>query len=397
MTHPALIERITRSLAYMLRHQPEKFDLDLDAHGFGDLAEVVRALNERLGEPVEVEDVEVAIASGDRPRYEIQGEKVRALYGHSIDVEPGETARPPELLYVGINARDARRAVQYGLRGGRRRFLHLAKTPEEARETGKRTGREYAVLTVFALDAWEEGVNFYDRQALFLAEQIPTDFLEITDTYEDGIEPAGDRDRGRGRSDRPERHERHERSDRRGRRGDRGPRRDDRGPRRGRGDRPDRGERSERPERPERSERPERHERSERPERPERPERSERPEETERRERPERSERPASRERSPERRDRPRRDEDRERPARREERTPSAPRSNSSTGGEPAFGEGLVDEAPVTRAPRREAPPPAPRTPAPTPAPAAKPETEPAKPAPQKANEDSRPAFGAGI
>ena len=26
MTHPALIERITRSLAYMLRHQPGEFD-----------------------------------------------------------------------------------------------------------------------------------------------------------------------------------------------------------------------------------------------------------------------------------------------------------------------------------------------------------------------------------
>ena len=107
MTHPALIERITRSLAYMLRHQPEKFDLDLDAHGYGDLAEVVRALNERLGEPVEADDVETAIASGDRPRYEIKGERVRALYGHSIDVEPGETCRPPEVLYVGIGERDA--------------------------------------------------------------------------------------------------------------------------------------------------------------------------------------------------------------------------------------------------------------------------------------------------
>ena len=44
MTNPALIERITRSLAYMLRHQPEKFDLELDKEGFGELDEVVRAL-----------------------------------------------------------------------------------------------------------------------------------------------------------------------------------------------------------------------------------------------------------------------------------------------------------------------------------------------------------------
>src|SRR5262245_52571738 len=160
MTSPALIERITRSLAYMLRHQPEEFGLELDPHGFGDVDSVVHALNERLGEPVERSDVEVAISSGDRPRYEIRGDRVRALYGHSIDVEPGEPSKPPELLYVGVSERDADRAMRFGLRGGRRRFLHLALTAEDAKEGGRRTGTDYVVITVYALDAWEEGINF---------------------------------------------------------------------------------------------------------------------------------------------------------------------------------------------------------------------------------------------
>ncbi|HVS12233.1 MAG TPA: RNA 2'-phosphotransferase, partial [Planctomycetota bacterium] len=204
MTHPALIERITRSLAYMLRHQPERFDLELDAHGYGDIQEVVRALNERLGEPVTPEDLEIAIRSGDRPRYEIKGDKVRALYGHSIDVEPGEPAQPPELLYVGLSAPDAERAQRYGLRGGRRRFLHLARTSEGAREAGRRAGVEYSILTVYALDAWEEGINFYDRQALFLADGVPAEFLEITGTFSDGYEPLAHDGRG-GEGDRRQR------------------------------------------------------------------------------------------------------------------------------------------------------------------------------------------------
>jgi putative RNA 2'-phosphotransferase len=189
MTSPALIERITRSLAYMLRHQPEEFDLELDAHGYGDVAQVVQALNERLGEPVEVSDLDYAIRSGDRPRYEILGTRVRALYGHSIDVEPGDPTRPPELLFVGISARDADRAMRYGLRGGRRRFLHLALSADDAKEGGRRTGLQYVVITVYALDAWEEGINFYDRKALFLAEQIPTEFREVGEVCHDGMEP----------------------------------------------------------------------------------------------------------------------------------------------------------------------------------------------------------------
>src|SRR6185436_5635675 len=72
MLHPSLIERITRSLAYMLRHQPEQFDLEVDEYGFADLEDVVAALNERLGEPVEADDVSQAVEGGDRPRYEIR-------------------------------------------------------------------------------------------------------------------------------------------------------------------------------------------------------------------------------------------------------------------------------------------------------------------------------------
>ena len=179
MTDLALIERITRSLAFMLRHQPEKFDLDLDPHGFADLEDVVHALNERLGEAVSEADVREAVLSGDRVRYEIQDERIRALYGHSIPVEPGPSSKPPEVLFVAIPEQDVDRAQRYGLRGGRRRFLHLALTKEDACDSGRRTSRHYTVLRIRALDAWEEGIAFYDRKALWLAEEVPTHLIEV--------------------------------------------------------------------------------------------------------------------------------------------------------------------------------------------------------------------------
>lgn len=189
MTDLALIERITRSLAFMLRHQPETFDLELDPHGFADLDDVVQALNERLGEPVEEEDVRDAVSAGDRPRYEIQGERIRALYGHSIPVDPGESSKPPEFLYVAVPEQELERARRFGLRGGRRRFLHLAATREDAAESGRRASRDYTVLVVHALDAWEEGISFYDRTALWLAEEVPTHLLEVEGTFHDGTDP----------------------------------------------------------------------------------------------------------------------------------------------------------------------------------------------------------------
>jgi putative RNA 2'-phosphotransferase len=202
MTESSLIERITRSLAFMLRHQPEQFDLELDSQGWAEVGEVVRALNERLGEPVNEDDLRGAVTSGDRVRYEIRGDQIRALYGHSIQVEPGPPSKPPELLYVGIPAQDVERARRFGLRGGRRRFLHLALTEPDAAEGGKRGSRDYTVLTVRALEAWEEGVNFFDRQSLWLAEEVPTHFLQVGETRHDGRENPyaerheGGRDRG---------------------------------------------------------------------------------------------------------------------------------------------------------------------------------------------------------
>lgn len=243
MNQSTLTERITRSLAYMLRHQPEEFDLELDSHGYAEIGDVVCALNERLGEPIEESDLREAITSGDRPRYAIKDESIGALYGHSFPIDPGEPSDPPELLYVGVGSRDADRADRHGLKGGRRAFLHLGLAEEDARETGRRIAPEYTVITVRAKEASEDGIAFYDRQALFLCESIPTEYIEVGEIHTDGVlrerrggrSGGGGRDRGsRGGGDRD-----------RGR--GRGRDRDDRGDRGGRGGRDDSRDRDERP------------------------------------------------------------------------------------------------------------------------------------------------------
>jgi len=204
-------ERLTRKLAYMLRHQPDEFDVEVDKFGFADLEDVLDALSEEFDEDIEKEEVSEAIAAGDRPRYEIVDGKIRALYGHSIKVDPGEPTEPPEELYLGMGSRDADRASRSGLSAGRRRFLHLATSEDDAKEMGRRAAPEYTVVTVFAHDAWEDGVSFYDRKALFLSDAIPTEHLEVGEVHTDGERrerrgrggrDRGGRDRGGRRDDR---------------------------------------------------------------------------------------------------------------------------------------------------------------------------------------------------
>ena len=100
MSEQISTERLTRSLAYMLRHQPDEFDIEVDKYGFADLEDVLDELSDRFDQDIEVEDLTKAIDGGDRPRYEIVDGKIRALYGHSIEVDPGESTEPPEKLFL---------------------------------------------------------------------------------------------------------------------------------------------------------------------------------------------------------------------------------------------------------------------------------------------------------
>lgn len=267
MIETNLNERITRLLAYMLRHQPDDFDVELDREGYGDVDEVVRALTERTGDDLELADLEKAIDSGGRQRYEIVDGKIRALYGHSIQIDPGKSCEPPAELFLGMPARDQERMERFGLRGGRRRFLHLSLTEEEAKETGARTAVEYVVVRVKATDAWEEGVDFFDRKSIWLAPELPSYALEVVGTYEDGSDPAvrrgeapggrrESRDGGGGRERGGRERGGRERGGRgRGERGGRGRGRDERGGRSESAERPARTE-APREERPARTEAP---------------------------------------------------------------------------------------------------------------------------------------------
>ena len=193
------------------------------------------------GDALDDEDVATAIKGGDRPRYRIKDGRICALYGHSFPIDPGKPDEPPEMLYLGVGSRDAERAESQGMRGGRRAFLHLARTHEDAVEAGRRAARDYAVITVYALDAFEDEIDFYDRGALFLAEELPSEFLEVGEIKHDGIDRQGRRPR---RDD--SRGDRGGRGESRGRGGRGGPRRPDRDPREDRDDRP-RGSERERP------------------------------------------------------------------------------------------------------------------------------------------------------
>jgi putative RNA 2'-phosphotransferase len=175
-------KRLSKLLSLMLRHEPEQFGLTLDAQGFTPLDDVLRAVqtNKRWSDAT-LADIRYVVRNSDKQRYEIEGEKIRARYGHSVAEKIEHTpVEPPEILYHGTSpdALDAIKTV--GLRSMKRQYVHLSIETEQARIVGSRHHPRPVILKVRAHEAWQNGVKFYQPEArLFLADEVPPQFIEM--------------------------------------------------------------------------------------------------------------------------------------------------------------------------------------------------------------------------
>jgi len=72
-------------MSYLLRHSPK--DLKIDEEGFVFLDEFLRELREKYN--IDERFINEIVNQGVRKRFEIIGDNIRALYGHSIEVNVG--------------------------------------------------------------------------------------------------------------------------------------------------------------------------------------------------------------------------------------------------------------------------------------------------------------------
>lgn len=172
--------RLSKAVAHMLRHQPWRYELELDEAGWVDLDALVAALRtERRWRSLARADVEEMVHRSAKRRYEIADGRIRALYGHSV---PGRIVRelgvPPPVLFHGTAADAATVIRDEGLRPMRRQYVHLSVDRDTAVAVGSRKGDRVAVLVVAAAEAYAAGVPFWrGNEAVWLAEHIPSPFI----------------------------------------------------------------------------------------------------------------------------------------------------------------------------------------------------------------------------
>jgi putative RNA 2'-phosphotransferase len=173
-------ERLSRLLSLVLRHRPETVGLSLDRHGWVSMDALLDAVRtQRAWEDATIADLEAVLALPERQRFELRDGRIRARYGHSVEVEPpSEPVRPPEWLYHGTPTERLEEILAGGLQPQGRRFVHLSLTPEQAREVARRHGEKPAVLTIHARRAQDAGVRLYPGSPeVYLADAVPSEFI----------------------------------------------------------------------------------------------------------------------------------------------------------------------------------------------------------------------------
>ena len=170
---------LSKYLSYILRHHPEEADLELDEEGFASLEKVLSNIKTTKHSWASEEDIMRLINESEKTRFEIDGDKIRALYGHSVDVNLNGKTKPKSPLYHGTSPDSLEPIFGEGLKPMDRRYVHLSKTIKEAKRVGKRHSPDPVILRIDTEKAFEDGIRFIDREDVILSERIPPEYIYL--------------------------------------------------------------------------------------------------------------------------------------------------------------------------------------------------------------------------
>lgn len=165
---------MSRRLAYLLRHDPAAAGLTLDPAGWVEVPALLAALA-AAGQPLTTGDLTAVVAAGPKRRFELAGDRIRAVHGHSVPVDLGlSPATPPPTLFHGTTARALRGIRAVGLTPRGRRFVHLAVDVPRAQEVAARHGRDIVVLAVDTVALTGRGQQFFaSSSGVWLTGPVP--------------------------------------------------------------------------------------------------------------------------------------------------------------------------------------------------------------------------------
>ena len=173
--------RISKFLSGALRHFPEDAGLDLDAAGWTAIDSVVDRVGDKYG--VDRDAVIGIIRTDPKGRFEVDTDRVRAAYGHSVAVDLDAGGTPvPDTLYHGTSPDALDSITREGLKPMGRQSVHLSDSVDDAKSVGSRHAADPVILEIDAGAMRADDHTITKRgQAVYTTDRVPPEYIAQID------------------------------------------------------------------------------------------------------------------------------------------------------------------------------------------------------------------------
>jgi putative RNA 2'-phosphotransferase len=169
------LRELSRAASHALRHEPWLYGIELDEGGWTSITSLAAALN------AQVDDLLAMAVAFEKRRFELDGDRIRAAYGHSLPERvQREQGAPPNELFHGTDPAVVARILEEGLTPRARQYVHLSVDRAMAAEVGRRKAARPVVLRIRSADAHADGIAFYiGNDRVWLADHVPPRFITL--------------------------------------------------------------------------------------------------------------------------------------------------------------------------------------------------------------------------
>lgn len=182
------LDRVSKYLSLLLRHQPELGNLYLDSQGYTCVEDVLKALD------IDKETLDLIVETDNKKRYSYKVMNdtlyIRANQGHSVKTVNIDFKEfiPESFLYHGTAKKFINDIMKVGLKPQSRNMVHLSLDIETATSVGLRHSgstredklKNLVILKVDAVKMYSDGYIFkISENGVVQIENVPPKYLSI--------------------------------------------------------------------------------------------------------------------------------------------------------------------------------------------------------------------------
>ena len=170
-------------ISLLLRHKPEEVGLNMDKHGWVNVNDLIRGINNTGKYHIDMNELEEIVATDNKGRYVFNENKtkIKACQGHSIPWIEVELAygEPPEFLYHGTTTKALSQIEHSGvLSKMKRHAVQLQSTMTKSWQSAERWGLTPVIVEINAKKMFEDGYKFgRSENDVWCVDEVPTKYF----------------------------------------------------------------------------------------------------------------------------------------------------------------------------------------------------------------------------